>query len=182
MRHLIIIPGLGDRGGLYRLCIPFWSLLGYKVHVVVFGWESAGQDFAVALERLVRYVDRLDASRCYMIGVSAGGTAAINVLAARPDVVARVVTVCTPYETLPERGGKLLHDSVIAAKVAINLMNVKQRERILSVYALQDSVVPTAKSKPDGIRQKALVSVGHATTIALSLSLYSAVLRRFLRE
>ncbi len=181
VRHLIIIPGLGDRGGLYKLCVPLWSLLGYKVHIVVFGWENTGQDFAVALERLTQYVDNLGTDKCYVIGASAGGTAAINVLASRPDVIAGVVTVCTPYEAVPELGNERLHASVAAATVALDRMNTRQRKQILSIYALQDNVVPIAKSKPDGIKQKALFSFGHAVTIALSLSLYSATIRRFLR-
>lgn len=181
-RHLVIIPGLSDRARLYRLFVPLWSLLGYEVHIFVFGWKNPSVNFTVALKRLVKYIDNLNTNKCYLIGVSAGGTAAINTLVARPEAIARVVTVCTPYSPMPKLGNNLLDLSLNRVAATLSHINTDLYGRILSVHAMYDGVVPVAKSKPNGIAQKALFSFGHGVTIGLALSVYSWAAERFLKQ
>jgi pimeloyl-ACP methyl ester carboxylesterase len=178
-RQLIIIPGLGDRGRLYRLLMPLWLLMGYRVHIFVFGWEQGGLDLAMALTRLTAFIDSLDGRRVYVIGVSAGGTAAINALAERPTRIARVITVCTPYEQLTTRDNDLLRASVRQASIRLLGIDPKTRHKILSVYGLYDEVVSIAMSQPEDIAQKQIWLAGHGLTICLALTFYSHTMRQF---
>src|SRR5687768_11235195 len=70
-RQLVIVPGLGDRLQLYGLFRPLWALLGYDVHIIVFGWEYTGVSFAAAHRRFLKRIDALP-GEVDIIGVSAG--------------------------------------------------------------------------------------------------------------
>jgi pimeloyl-ACP methyl ester carboxylesterase len=180
-RQLIIIPGLGDRGGLYKFFVPLWSLFGYQVHIFVFGWENPNVGFAVALKRLIAYIDNLDVQECYVIGVSAGGTAAINALVARPSAIAKVVTVCTPYFPMPKLGNNLLNTSLNNLKIVLPRVETNTSSRVLSVRGIYDGVIPAAKNKPHGIVHKTLFSFGHGATIYSALTIYNPIIDIFLK-
>lgn len=177
-RQLIIIPGLGDRVRLYRLVIPVWKLLGYDVHIFSFGWEDVNEDFQAAIKRLVDYIDDLRATRVSIIGASAGGTAAINVLAERPQTVRRVVTIATPYRYLAHLENEKLKDSIDHIDLNANSIRLK----ILSTYGLRDQTVPPNISKPRGIYTKKLYAVNHGYIIAIALVAYCLNIRKFLER
>jgi triacylglycerol esterase/lipase EstA (alpha/beta hydrolase family) len=178
-KPLIIIPGLGDRAKQYRIVMPIWKLLGYEPYVFSFGWEDAHENFAVAIERLTDYIDNLHATRINIIGVSAGGTAAINALALRPSIVNRVVTVSTPYRFLPHLKNAKLKASIAQAK-RIDVSGLGSR--VLSIHGLHDKTVPIGASKPEGVRARKVYMINHGFIIATSLTLYGVIIRRFLEE
>lgn len=176
-RRLIIIPGLGDRDWLYYFLKPVWKLRGFDVHIFVFGWET-DMSFAAAFGRLLDYVDTQPGKVC-IIGASAGGTAAVNVLAARPTAVSHVVTVCTPYATIPNLANTLLRQSITHVQKSLAALG-EARGKVLSVHARFDPVVPVALSRPKGITVWQLRSKGHTATIMLALTVMSGRLRCFL--
>jgi hypothetical protein len=112
--------------------------------------------------------------------VSAGGTAAINALAAKPAAIARVVTVCTPYGRISTRSNSMLDESLDTVETSLLGMSASAKDCILSVHGMYDEVVSVGMSKPQGITQKTLFSIGHALTICLSMTVYGYVIRRFL--
>lgn len=177
---LIIIPGLGDRANLYSLLIPVWKLLGYEPYIFSFGWEDADENFAAAIKRLVDYIDNLQTTRVNIIGVSAGGTAAVNVLAERRQMVRRVVTIATPYKYIAHLDNGKLKASIDCMKKSMNGANT--RARILSMYGLYDQTVPTNVSKPEGVRTKKLYAVNHGCIIAVALVVHCFSTRRFLEK
>jgi len=130
-----------------------------------------------AQERLNAYIKNLDGP-LYVIGVSAGGTAAINALAGNPNIT-KVVTVCTPYTPSPHRPNKLIAHSIRHTRQTLAAMSGKTKTTILSLYALYDQVVPAAHNRPPGIRVKRLLAVGHGPAIATALFLYSWSIRSF---
>ncbi len=176
-RCLIIIPGLGDRDWLYYFLKPVWKLYGFDAHIFVFGWET-DMSFAAAFDRLLDYIDT-QPGEVYVIGASAGGTTAVNALAARPAVVSRVVTVCTPYAPIPNLVNTLLRQSIAHVQKSLPTLGEAKR-KVLSVHASFDSVVPVALSRPKDIAVLRLRSRGHAVTIMLALTVMSGGLRRFL--
>lgn len=176
---LIIIPGLGDRVELYGLVTPFWRLLGYEPHIFSFGWEDADEDFAAAIMRLVDYLDNLQTTRVNIIGVSAGGTAAINALVERRQVVRAVATVATPYEYLPHLKNKKL-------KTSIKTLNEADPEvlktKVLSIHGLYDQIVPVASSRPSGVRTLRLPMVCHGCIIAIALTVCSFAVSKCFKD
>ncbi len=179
-KQLIIIPGLGDRGKLYRLFTPLWALYGFDVHTFVFGWDNSEVAFDNALGRLLSYTASLAVGKVYIIGISAGGTAAINALAEQPEIIAQVVTVCTPYARITHLTNKLLNQSINRTIANINSMNPETKAKIFSIHGIYDQVVSTTKSSPNGIAQKTLWSVGHGLTIFMAMTAYSHTTKRIL--
>lgn len=179
-RQLIIIPGLGDRGNVYKLIAPLWSALGYNVHIFVFGWEDSRLDFKHAMQRLDKYID--DIGECSIIGVSAGGTAAVHALLNHPGVVKRIITVCSPYNPAPHHPNPRLRASLDRLKTTLPSVPSNVLARVVSVHALYDGVVAVANSKPHDIRQVRLLSVGHAFTIGVALTVGSVLLKHFLHD
>lgn len=178
-RHLIVIPGLGDRGWLYSLLKPIWRFFGFDAKIFVFGWET-DVSFTIASKRLLDYVNTLQ-GKVSIIGVSAGGTAALNALAARPDNITKVVTVCSPYEQVPHLTNKLLMQSIAKVQQSLTKLD-KTKHKILSVHGTFDPVVPVALSRPKGISVSQIGSRGHGLTILLALTIMSKPVRRFLND
>lgn len=174
---LIIIPGLGDRAKLHRLVTPLWRLLGYEPYIFSFGWEDVTEDFTTALKRLTDYIDNLQTARLNIIGISAGGTAAVNALADRPQTIRRIVTVATPYSYRPHLKNQKLRDSIDH----LNLDAHGLKEKILSMHGLHDQTVPVHTSKPTGIRTRQVCMSGHVSIIVVCLTVYSVAIRRFLK-
>lgn len=179
-RQLIIIPGLSGRTWLYSCIKPLWSLLGFDVHIVCFNWGDKRLLFSDAMESLLNFVDNLNSKEVYVIGASAGGTAAVNALVARPNIIFRVVTVCTPYNVNPSLRNELLIQSIIELTASLKVTDKKLRDRLLPMYGYCDKVVPYNKSNPKNITSKRLLAVGHGLSIFLALTLYGGIIRRFL--
>lgn len=178
-RQLVIIPGLGDRGTLYRCFVPVWARLGFQVHIFVFGWEDRQLSIEDAHKRLIQFVDTLG-TNVNVIGVSAGGTAAVNLLAARPQRITKVITVCTPYALVPTRFNLKLHESSDRMLNNITKLDTATKTRMLSVHAAFDQLVPVKASQPAGITHLRLRSVLHGPTIFMALVCYRRTLKRFL--
>lgn len=180
-RQLVIIPGLGDRGWLYRFVKPLWALFGYEVHIFVFGWNNEQMAFKEAQNHLNTFIDGLGGKKIYLIGVSAGGTAAVNALATNPALIIKLVTVCTPYRQVPGHKNELLVQSVNWAVRNLARMDSKTKAKILSVHGLRDQIVPIKYSKSEGIQHELLPAIGHGFSILMALSLYSRIVRLFFR-
>ncbi len=179
-RQLIIIPGLGDRGWLYACIKPLWLFLGFDVHIFVFHWGDKQSLFNDSIKSLLDFVDGLNSKEVYVIGASAGGTAAVNALIARPDIIVRAVTLCTTYNINPYIRNQLLIQSINHLSVSLSAADKKLRDKLLPVYGFCDLIVPYAISKPNNITSKRFLAVGHSQSIFLSLTLYSGLTKRLL--
>lgn len=177
--HLLLIPGLGDRVWLYRLVVPLWRVFGYDVHVHSFGWNSGVAEFAEKQAQLVRAADQFLPERLYVIGASAGGVAAINLLAARPGI-RKVITLATPLRATEIPTKELL---IVAFKQSDDFLDRSEdsmKRKIVSVHGMYDNRVPVALSVRPGIRSVQLPTLGHGSTILLALTLFSNAVRQFL--
>ncbi len=157
-KQLVIIPGLGDRGWLYRFIKPLWSLFGYEVHIFVFGWNDEHANFKEAQNRLDTFVKSLG-DKVYLIGVSAGGTAAVNTLANHSSSITKLTTVCTPYLQVSELKNELLAQSINQTTDSLTRMSKKTKAKIFSIHSLHDQVVPIQYSQPEGVQRKSLLAV-----------------------
>ena len=180
--HLILIPGLGDRKWLYRLVCPFWRARGFCPHVFAFGWEDAVNDYHKKQNRLHDYIRNLEGD-VYLIGVSAGGVAALNALAMdSSDRIKAVATIATPYvyrqrlknETLARAIDELSNNlPAIQAKLA----------RVTSFYGIYDQVVSPNDSQPNDsefadVNYQQLPTFGHGLTIAAGLTMFGGRITR----
>ena len=178
-RHLIIIPGLGDRKQLYILVKPIWAILGFKTYVFKYGWKNDEIENYVLQQRLTDFIDNLQSKCVYIIGVSAGGTVAINILASRPSKIAKVVTICTPYSPIPHINNRLANASINQLQLTLQTISKDAKNKIVAIYSYHDQIVSAKYGKPANIKTKQLNIVGHGLSIVFSLTILSRYIKDF---
>lgn len=179
-KQLIIIPGLGGRVWLYNFVKPIWTLLGFDVCIFNFHWGDNQLVFNDLLNSLLRFIDGLNSKEVYVIGVSAGGTVAVNALVSRPNSIIKIVTICAPYKLLPNQKNKLLIKSINRMIDNIQKMSDEKKSRISPIHGFCDLTVPYAKVKPENINVQRIFSIGHSFSIIMALTVYSGMVKSFL--
>jgi pimeloyl-ACP methyl ester carboxylesterase len=178
---LVIVPGLGDDLMIYQVFARRWQKLGYEVHVISFGWAQKDARLRDKMDAFLARLDALGQDELYMIGVSAGGPAAINAFARRGNV-RKVIAVCSPLNTMLSLRNPLLAESIEQTRQLLLHFNDEQKARILSAFALRDSTVHTTLSRPAGIKTLRIPMVVHPAAIFVALMFYAHRLNVFLRK
>lgn len=181
-RQLIIIPGLGNHARFYVFFRLVWWLFGFETNIYTFGWDGSADEFELKMQALLNYIDRFGGKKLYIIGVSAGGTAAVNALVARSEAISKVATISSPYRKWTHMTNKLLERSIEELQVSLEASGSDIKNKILSVHGVSDNVVEVARSQPTGVVNKQISSVGHGLNIFLALTLLSGPIRRFLKS
>ena len=176
---LIIIPGLGDRKWLYSLIKPIWCALGFKTYIFKYGWNNNKANISTAHQNIIDFIDTIQSEQIYLLGASAGGTAAINILASRASKVIKVVTVCTPYSQAPRLNNHLITSSINQLQSNLKSMDQQTKNKIMAIYSRFDQTVPIKYSKPTNIKSKRLIIPGHNLSIVFSLTILSGYIKRF---
>jgi len=177
---LVIIPGIGDDLKVYRTFKRRWQLLGYDVHIISFGWIDKRASLKPKFEELLRKIDDLKAESLYIIGVRAGGTAAVNALAARSHIK-KVVAVCAPLDTMTGLRNPLLNESIDQTRRHLLDFMPIQKQKILSVFTLGDPVVSARLSRPTGIMTLRVPGGLHPVAIFIALMFYTSRINAFLK-
>jgi pimeloyl-ACP methyl ester carboxylesterase len=179
---LVIIPGIGDRSRAYELFAWVWRRRGYEVHVIPFGWSHFYADINTKTQDFLHALDKATEKRkAYIIGVSAGGTAAVHAYA-KNQSIQRVVAVCTPFAEFEKIENRLLADSILTARRDLEGFSDDEKAHILTVCGLYDQTVPTWMSKYVGLPKKRIWFVIHAPIIFVALTFASGSLSRFLKR
>jgi esterase/lipase len=177
---LIIVPGIGDDTAVYYSFAKRWKRLGYDAHVISFTWADIYASLKPSMTNFLSQLDQYRNEPIYMIGISAGGTAVVNALALRNNVK-KVITVCSPFNTMAGLRNPLLQGSIAQLMANVEHFSPAQKQRILSVHGLYDQVVNVHLSQTPGVKTKRLWSIIHAPTIYLAMTLYARRLDRFFK-
>jgi pimeloyl-ACP methyl ester carboxylesterase len=181
-KHLVIIPGVGDDHPLYHVGATLFLLWGYSTHVVPFGWNSNDPaTYEPKFQALEAAIAALE-GEIYLLGVSAGGTVAVSCLAAHSDKITRAATLSSPLKPYSTPGNPLIELAIDRAKADIDAMPDTLRQRLLSVHAIRDQVVPVNLSQPPGVPSKTIFIVRHVPSIVLGLTLLGFLFVRFFRK
>lgn len=178
---LVIIPGIGDDLKIYQTFAKRWRSLGYEVYVISFGWFEHRAVLTAKFENFLEKFDEIKNKNIYVVGVSAGGPAAIQLLAERPHI-RKVITICSPLDTMPYLRNPLLAASIDRARDLLRQFTKEQKNRILSVFALHDPVVHIRLSQPEGIETLRLPIILHPVAIYVALMFYARKLDNFLKR
>jgi len=179
-KNLIIITGVGNWSRVYDFFAFVWQFYGYKTVIAAFRWEDSANTFDSKMQKLLADIDAMPGP-VYIIGLSAGGTTAVNALAARPDKISKVAVLCTPLSTMASLRNPLLAESI--ARLPENVEKLAHSTRkIISVHATRDDVVNPKLSKIPGVRDYRLLTRGHAVTIFTGMTLFSFPIRKFFRS
>jgi len=189
--HIIYIPGLGDTKNTpaQRLAVWAWRAYGVYGHCHPVVW-SRDEPFEAKLEGVLEEVDELLAAGhiVSLIGSSAGASMALHAYQARKKKIAGVVLICgelgdaagispTYFEVNPA-----FKVSIERLPQTLKRLDPEDRQRIMSLHPLYDEVVSVADTQLEGARMYTSISVGHAVTIALTLTMDFYIPFWFLRK
>lgn len=193
MKHFVIyIPGLGDRktyAWAQKLALTLWRTSRITPCYFIVGWADEHETYEQKRTRLLKTIDAA-ADNGYTVSIvaaSAGSNLALSGLAARPNSIHRVVSIC----------GKINHpETVNAALFALNpsfkdamravqkdlaTLPAEQRKKILIVRATRDSFVPARDGEVPGAHTHALHSVGHVFSIFMAITIFRHISLRFIK-
>ena len=125
------------------------------------------------------------------MGISAGGSAVVNALFARPDTVDRVVNICGRLKKGSHRGFRSLEhqsrsspafrESVLYAQNNLVNANRTHLEKIMTLRARFDELVPSETCLVRGARNILLPSVEHVFSIIIALVFYRRCIMGFIK-
>jgi len=187
--HVLYFNGLGSgkTRKRERLAMCYLAKRGVEVEHVPIDWRSS-EPFPVLLERVSRLVrERLKVyGQLMLVGSSAGGSLAINVLSKVHHEQLSVVTLCSRLHEaplprwdrrnlkrmahigVPGTESQSFHDSVTyCGDMTIPLLTQKERKRVITVQQWADFVVPRATMSIPGTHIYKVPGLGHAMGIAV---------------
>ena len=97
MQNLIIIPGLGDDARWTKFLTRKWEKqYDIKPQIITFGWKGERKDFSTRFENMNSKVDDFiqTENNVSILGISAGASAALNIIYPRRDKIKHMVSVC----------------------------------------------------------------------------------------
>ena len=189
--HIIYIPGLGDvqepQGQLRA--ISGWPKYGVEAEMFRMRWADK-EPWEPKFKRLLTRVDKLvaEGKDVGLVGVSAGASAAINVFAARKDVIVGCVLIAGKVNrpnfigTQTRRENPAFFQSATACEQSLKTLTPADRQRILSRYGVIDMRVSRTDSHIPGARNRTIPSLGHFLTIASQITLGARGLVNFLQH
>ncbi len=187
--HLIYIPGLGDSKSYGQSSLlKIWQLFGIKTHYAPVYWR-VDEPFQAKLAKLTKLVDELSINGLVsIVGISAGASAAMNLLSARQTKIHKAVFVAGKLlypETINEeyfRENPAFKESVFMADANFKAMTKAERQKMLSLYAIYDNTVPIKASQLPGVKHTRIIAVGHIPTIFTTLVFYGYSISRFIKS
>lgn len=179
---LVIIPGIGDDLQIYQTFASRWARFGYDVHVISFGWYEHSATLELKFRSFLKKLDAVSNNEVYLIGISAGGPVAVHAMAVRKNIK-KIITVCSPLNTMFNLRNPLLAESVEQARQLLLHFNSEQKSRVLSVHAIHDPIVDIRLSKPKDIRTlRVAVVLFHPLAIFVAMVFYARRMNAFLKS
>jgi len=97
-RTVMVLPGLVNTDGATLFLRRYLTAKGYRVHGWGLGRNLGVRSVGPGAEHLIARIEALaDSGPVTLIGISLGGIIARMVAHARPDLVAGVITIASPY-------------------------------------------------------------------------------------
>lgn len=188
VRHVIYIPGLGDRQKFgQNIIIQSWRLLGLRPHYFALQWYEQ-EGFDKKLERILDKARKLSRNNksVSIVGVSAGASAALNAFATSNNIDA-VIIICGKVNN-PGTIGKKTFDlnpdfeqSVYDVERSMKLLD-KERSRILSIHPWADQTVPIKDTVIEGAKEKTFPGWSHISGIFFAVILGGPTFYKFIKQ
>lgn len=147
-RHIIYVPGLGDRmGGIRSVGLWLWRRPRIRVTLVPMRWTDAHETYEQKLRRIRDAIGRYPGHEVVLAGESAGGAMAIVAMDRFKDQVSRVVTICGMNQGAGNVNPKLydrnhcFRDAMQEADRIIPNLTDEDLERLYILYSSRDNVV-----------------------------------------
>lgn len=189
--HLIVVPGLGGENRWFRVIINSWKMYGFTTHICDIGWKDGGK-LQPKLQRLIKIIDDLhsDGNIVSLVGTSAGGSAVLNAFCDRREKVYRVVNICGrlragekvfPSLEIASRTSSSFKESVLLFERRESRLTEKDKNKILTIRALFDEIVPTSTTILPGATNIQILSIEHILSITAAMTIYAQSMIKFLK-
>ncbi|CAN5134914.1 hypothetical protein BH09PAT3_BH09PAT3_4350 [soil metagenome] len=191
--QVIYIPGLGDDKvtqtlSAQRLAVTTWRFHGVTPHLFQMKWSDT-ESFELKLDRLLKLIDELSLKdKVALVCASAGATAALNAFAERRDVVVGVVCIAGKINNPQAIGSGYKQrnpsfwESAQQTNQSVSKLAASDRQRVLSIRAMFDEIVPAKDSIFEGAHNKRVGTSGHAITIITQLLFGAPAFLSFLKQ
>ena len=191
LQQVLILPGLGDRTSSIAWATQHWRKRGFEPEVIPVGWRDGSSDFNDKLSFLIDMVRKKARNGpIHIVGTSAGGSMAGNLLCELLEEVERVALICARLKTGFDGRRSLenmsatspaFRQSVTSFEKRIERLTQEQLRRIMTVSALfGDEYVPANTSIIPGAYNTRIPTIGHGPSIASAL-LFSGPVLKFLQ-
>lgn len=173
---VIVIPGLGGPDALSRVrfAIRHWRDKHTKVHIFDSRWDS-DEILAEKLDRVVDFFEmNKGESKVVVVGFSAGGALATNLLLACPEInkviliSAKIKGSNTIGPEFVKRAPQII-ETVKASEKAREILQPNELHKCISYRPIFDGVVPLRDMFFEGMRKKRIPAFSHAIAIGFAL-------------
>lgn len=177
--HSIYIPGILDDVGHVQSClIRLWALHGVRGKMHVMPWAGKGA-YTVKEAKLLAVIDHYVSAghSVSILGASAGATAALNVLLARPGVIDSVILICPKINNSRNVNPQLVQknpafmESLLQLEAAMPALTPTMKQKIAIFVSPADGTVTLADSKIDGVVTRQLPAFKHSVAILYAISI-----------
>lgn len=174
--HIVMIPGLNDQNFLQKkameLVAQHWKRYGVVGHVVSPNWED-GESFKIKLRKILKVIDELvdKAYAVSVLGLSAGGSAALNAFALRKKVLKAAVNgtgrLKAGENVRPSLRWAARNSPAFAQSVLLfenknePTLSKSDRRKILTLRPQLDEIVPSPTVAVAGADNRIMPVVGH---------------------
>lgn len=176
MRHIIYIPGFGDRfDGLRQLTLRRWRHSDTRVSFVPMHWNDKGETYQAKYERVAAYITDAHGDEVTLVGESAGGAMAMLAFARNLQHVDRVVTICgynhgvADVHRYHQRAHPAFYQLMPVVDEAVASFASADTSRITTIYSAYDRIVTAEHSRIAGAHERILHTPGHFISIVRSL-------------
>jgi pimeloyl-ACP methyl ester carboxylesterase len=189
MVKAIYLPGLGDHRKWFQdKLIWVWRFFGVKAIFHPIGWAS-GEAFEPKLNRIIQQIDELttNGDKIALVGVSAGGGAALNAYMARPDKISAVVFIVGKVygvDNVNQRYFKhnpAFKDSLNMSDELYRQLNDEDRAKMFYIYSNHDRTVLPKYNLMRGVKAKKIFALGHITAFYFAITFHAYSICRFIK-
>jgi hypothetical protein len=182
--HVIVIPGLGNGVVKHIWATKHWRRYGIVPHVFDAQWKIEEPDFESKFKRALALIDSLTSpnTKISLVGNSAGSSFALNLFGKRKHIIHRVVinggrvrTGDWPWFTFVQatNSSPSFKTSVLLSEIAEHKLSTDDRNKILTLRPIFDEVVPPWTVPIQRATNEVTLSIEHAITIGLNMTLLS---------
>lgn len=172
MKHIIYIPGLGDRyDGIRRLGLRLWRRPDVVVSHVPMHWLNPEETFDQKIDRIKTRIDLYPGSDVVLVGESAGGAASIVAMDRFRRHITQLVTICGMNHGASNVNPKLYQknrafkEAMLEADSIMQRMSPETKTKMLTVYSSNDFTVRPKNSLINGVEAVDLKTPGHMVAI-----------------
>ena len=190
----IIIPPLGIDPKMGEKMTQSW-LEKYSIKSINWGifWQESDDDYETRLKLLINEIDKLNKQdfEVSLIGLSAGGSVAINAFSQRKNQIKNLINICGrlyvgkikfPESKKINDNNFLFKESVKKCEENIKILTVDDKKKILTIRPVWDEFASTEFATIDGVSNIKVFSIEHVLTILLSMTVYKSKIIGFLNK